>query len=118
MTVQEYLLQVKDIDLRIRSLEGELNDTVCEEDEDYASELRARIAVDIELYKKLRVRIREQIQQLRDNRSVVLLTEYYVRGKSWEQVAAALDMKSIKHVREGLHSKALEQFSEKFENYF
>lgn len=115
MNVQDYLMQIKDIDLRIRSLEGELHDSSAEEDAEYADELRDRIEADIERCKEIRIRIRDQIQQLRDNRSVILLTEYYVRGRSWEQVAAALDLKSVKNVREGLHNKALEQFSKKFE---
>ena len=118
MTAQEYLMQIKDIDLRIRSLEGELNDSDAEEDEEYADELRARIESDIERYKGLRTAIREQIQQLRDNRSATLLTEYYVRGRSWEQVAAALDMKDVRNVRRGMHKKALKQFSNLFLNNY
>ena len=117
MNVQDYLMQIKDIDLRIRSLEGELHDSCAEEDAGYADELRDRIEADIERCKEIRIRIRDQIQQLRDNRSVILLTEYYVRGRSWEQVAAALDLKSVKNVREGLHNKALEQFLKKFGKY-
>lgn len=118
MTTQEYLMQVKDIDLRIRSLEGELNDSDNEEDEEYAEELRKRIESDIEQYKKLRTTIREQIQQLKDNRSAVLLTEYYVRGRSWEQVAAALDMRDVRNVRKGMHKKALLLFSNLFQNIY
>lgn len=118
MTTQEYLMQIKDIDLRIRSLEGELDDSDVEEDEEYADELRARILSDMERYKELRFVIREQIQELKDNRSATLLTEYYLRGRSWDQVAAALGMKSVKNVRTGMHTKALEQFSELFQNIY
>lgn len=118
MTTQEYLMQVKDIDLRIRSLEGELNDSDNEEDEEYAEELRNRIESNIEQYKELRTTIREQIQQLKDNRSAVLLTEYYVRGRSWEQVAAALDMRDVRNVRKGMHKKALQLFSNLFQNIY
>lgn len=113
MTTVEYLSQIKDIDLRIRSLEGELHD-IADEDEEYADELSERIRSDVEHLKRVRLMIREQIQGLGDNRSIVLLTEYYVRGKSWEQVAAALNLRSIKNVREGAHRKALNLFEEKY----
>ncbi|MBR4627770.1 MAG: hypothetical protein IKO47_08740 [Ruminococcus sp.] len=115
LTTVEYLSQIKDIDLRIRSLEGELHDTECEADKEYQEELISRIRADIEKYKRIKLTIRQQIQELGDNRSSVLLTEYYVRGKSWEQVADALGMKSIKHVREGMHKRAIELFSKKYE---
>lgn len=117
LTTVEYLSQIKDIDLRIRSLEGELND-ISEEDEEYADELCERIRADVNRLKKVRLMIRDQIQGLGDNRSVVLLMEYYVRGKSWEQVTAAVGMKSVKHVRTGMHIKALRQFESKYKKFF
>ncbi len=118
MTVIEYLNQVKDIDLRIRSLEGELADSCSEDDAEYAEELRSRIEENLAICKELRLKIREEIQHLGDNRSCVLLTEYYIRGRSWEDVAAALDKKSVKHVREGMHQRALNLFSEKYSKIF
>lgn len=118
MNAEEYLEQVKNIDLRIRSLEGELNDSQAEEDTEYAEELRDRIAASIRTYKELKLRIRDEIQQIKDNRLSTLLTEFYIRGKSWEDVTAALGMRSVKNVREGLHKKALEAFEKKFQNNF
>ena len=48
MTPEDYLMQVKDISLRIRSLEGELSDAKREKDTEYAAELERRIKEDIE----------------------------------------------------------------------
>lgn len=115
MNAEEYLEQVKNIDLRIRSLEGELSDSQAEEDTEYAEELRDRITASITTYKELKLRIRDEIQQIKDNRLSTLLTEFYIRGKSWEDVTAALGMRSVKNVREGLHKKALEAFERKFQ---
>ena len=57
MTPEDYLMQIKDISLRIKSLEGELRDAEAEEDAEYAEELSARISADIVRYKELRLRI-------------------------------------------------------------
>ena len=54
MTPEMYLMQVKDIDLRIRSLKGELKDAENENDEVYAEELRKRINEDIKRYKEIK----------------------------------------------------------------
>lgn len=118
VTVEEYILQVKDIDLRIRSLEGELHDSEAESDAEYAVELQRRIKADIAKFKQLKLQIREEIQQLRDNRYSTLLIEYYIRGKSWEQVAQALDMKDTKNVRDSMRRRALEAFEKKFTKRF
>lgn len=118
MTAETYLMQVKDIDLRIRSLQGELKDCANEGDEKYAQELRSRINTDIEQYKKLKLRIREEIQLLRDNRLSTLLSEYYIRGRSWEQVTEALGKKDIKNVRTTLHEKALKLFEETYQKKY
>lgn len=118
MTPEDYLMQIKDISLRIKSLEGELRDAEAEEDAEYAEELSARISADIVRYKELRLRIRDEIQQIGDNKLSCLLTEYYVRGKTWEMVAEALGVKSTKNVREGLHAKALKLFAATFPKYF
>ena len=118
MTPEEYIMQVKDIDLRIRSLEGELQDAEAENDTEYAEELRASINADIQKYKELKLRIREEIQQLKDNKLSALLIEYYIRGRSWEQVAFVLDCKSVKNVREGLRKRALQAFRDKYPQYF
>lgn len=118
MTPEDYLMQVKDIDLRIRSLEGELHDSEAENDTEYAEELRRRIKVGIAKHKELKLRIREEIQQIGDNRYSTLLTEYYIRGRTWEQVAEALNVKSIKNTRENLRAAALKSFAAHFPKYF
>ena len=118
MTPEDYLMQVKDIDLRIRSLEGELHDAEAEDDTEYAEELKSRIRTDIEKHKELKMRIRAEIQEIGDHRLSTLLTEYYVRGKTWEQVAEAIGMKSVKNTRENLRAAALKRFAARFPRYF
>ena len=118
MTPEMYLMQVKDIDLRIRSLKEELKDAENEHDEEYAEQLRKRITEDIEKYKGLKLRIRDEIQQIGDTKLSILLTEYYVRGRRWEDVTEAVGMKSVKNVREGMHTRALKQFAAQFPKYF
>ena len=118
ITPEEYLMQIKDIGLRIKSLEGELRDTEAEEDAEYAEELSTRISEDIARYKELRLRIRDEIQQISDNRLSCLLTEYYVRGKTWEMVAEAIGVKDAKWTRTRLHDKALKLFTSTFPKYF
>lgn len=118
MTPEDYLMQVKNIDLRICSLQGELHDAEKEKDSDYAKELRKQIEDDIAKHKELKLRIRNEIQQLPDNRLSTLLIEYYVRGKSWEQVAIALGLKDEKNVRNALRPRALKLFASYFPKYF
>lgn len=110
MTPEEYLVQVKDIDLRIRSLEDELLLANREDDTEYAEQITDQIEHDISCYKKIKQKIRNEIQQVKDNRLSTLLMEYYVKGKSWEMVTEAIGMKSVKNVRENLHKKALKAF--------
>lgn len=118
MTPEDYLMQVKNIDLRIRTLQGELHDAENEDDTEYAEELRKHITSDIEKHKEVKFRIRDEIQQIGDNRLSTLLTEYYIRGKSWEQVTEALSLKDPKWVRTRLHEKALKLFASFYPKYF
>lgn len=118
MTPEMYLMQVKDIDLRIRSLKGELKDAENEKDEEYAEKLQKQINEDIERYKELRLRIRMEIQQIGDTKLSILLMEYYVRGRRWEEVAEAVDMKDVKNVRMGMHERALKKFASCFPQKF
>lgn len=118
MTPEDYLMQVKNIDLRIRTLQGELHDAESEEDTEYAEELRKHIKADIEKHKEIKLRIRDEIQQINDHRLSTLLTEYYIRGRSWEQVAEALNVKSVKNTRENLRAAALKAFAAQFPKYF
>ena len=118
MTPEEYLMQVKNIDLRISSLAGELHDAEKEKDTEYAKELKQHIEADLLRYKELKLRIRDEIQQIGDHRLSTLLTEYYIRGKSWEMVAAALGLKDEKNVRTTLRERALKLFAAHFPKYF
>lgn len=118
MKAENYLMQVKDIDLRIRSLQGELKDCDAEDDEDFARELRSRIYSDLEQHKRLKVQIREEIQALGNNLYSTLLSEYYIRGRSWEQVAQALGKKDVKNVRLNIHSRALKAFEKAYPKVF
>lgn len=110
MTVEEYLSQITDIDLRIRSLESEFDDAEDECDEEYRLELQGRIVQNLEQAKKLKLRIREEIQRVPNHKLCTLLMERYVRGRSWEQVADALGIQSEKYAREGLRVKAIVAF--------
>lgn len=118
ITPEDYLMQVKNIDLRISSLEGELHDVEKENDTEYAEELKQHIQADLQKYKEIKLRIRNEIQQLPDNRLSTLLIEYYVKGKSWEMVAAALGLKDEKNVRLSLREKALKLFAAHYPKYF
>ena len=118
MTPEDYLMQVKDIDLRIRSLKGELQDTEAEGDTEYAEELRRRIRANISHFEELKLTIHDEIQQIGDHKLSALLTEYYIRGRTWEQVAETLGVRSVKNVRECLRAKALKLFAAQFPKYF
>lgn len=118
MTPEDYLMQVKNIDLRLSSLEAELRAANRERDTEYAEQLRERIKTDIECYKELKMRIRSEIQQINDNRLSTLLMEYYIRGNTWEMVAEAIGIKDSKWVRTRLREKALKLFAATYPKYF
>ena len=118
ITPEDYLMQVKNIDLRISSLEGELHDAEKEHDTEYIEELKQHIQADLQRYKEIKLRIRDEIQQLPDHKLSTLLTEYYIRGKTWEMVAEAIGVKDAKWVRTRLHEKALKLFAGTFPKYF
>lgn len=118
MTPEMYLMQVKDIDLRIRSLQGELKDAENENDEGYADYLRKKIGTEVEQYTKTKIKIHDEIMQIKDNKLGTLLSEYYLRGKSWEQVTHAIGHSDPKWVRTRLREKALKLFAANFPEYF
>lgn len=118
MTPEDYLMQVKNIDLRLSSLEAELRAANRERDTEYAEQLREQIKTDIECYKELKMRIRSEIQQINDNRLSTLLMEYYIRGNTWEMVAEAIGIKDSKWVRTRLREKALKLFAATYPKYF
>lgn len=118
MTPEDYLMQVKNIKLRVKALKGELKGAEALKDPAYAYLLRERIESDLLKYEKLELRIRDEIHEIEDNKLSALLIEYYVLGKSWEQVAEALGVKSIKNTRENLRAAALKAFAAKHPEYF
>ena len=118
MTPEEYLMQVKNIKLRIKALKGELRDAENEKDANYARTLRERIKDDIDKYEELQLKIRDEIHEIEDHKLSALLIEYYVLGNSWEGVAEALDVKSVKNTRENLRAAALKAFAAKHPQYF
>ena len=118
ITVEEYLMQVRNIDLRISSLESERAAARRERDTEYAEKLRGIIDADLKRYKELKLRIREEILHLPDSRLSTLLMEYYIRGNTWEMVAAAINISDAKWVRTMLHEKALKLFVATYPKYF
>lgn len=117
MTPEQYLMQVRNINLRIRSLNGELKDAENENDEEYAKLLKEQIQKDIDKFKELKLRIRNEIGKIKDHRMSALLTNYYVRDMSWEMVAAELNMNE-KYVRDKLREKAIRAFASENPTYF
>ena len=61
----------------------------------------------------LKREVRGKINQLDDNRYVLILTEYYINGKTWEKVAEDNNF-SDRHVRR-LHGWALQAFRKKYD---
>lgn len=112
MTAKEYLEQIENIDVRIKSLamqEYRLRNK--QGDEKSLKELIGLIKnlrnESIELQKK----ITAEIYSLKDNRYSVLLAEKYLNGATWEEITLMLGYKDEKYVRTTLHSKALKEFA-------
>lgn len=111
MTAKEYLEQIENIDVRIKSLamqEYRLRNK--QGDEKPLKELIGLIEnlrnESIELQKK----ITAEIYSLKDNRYSVLLAEKYLNGATWEEIATSLGYNSVKYVRTVMFPKALAEF--------
>lgn len=108
MTTKEYLEQVENIDIRIKSLamqERRLRNK--QGDEKSLQELINNLRDEsIELQKK----ITAEIYSMKDNRYSALLAEKYLNGATWEQIAASLGYNSVKYVRKVLFPRALAEF--------
>ena len=72
--------------------------------------LEAEINAEIDRYTELKVKAREMISQLPNDRHRAILTEYYLNHKTWEQVAEYMNI-SNRHAKR-LHGWALQEFSE------
>ncbi|MEE0874157.1 MAG: DUF1492 domain-containing protein [Ruminococcus sp.] len=75
---------------------------------DYQLEIRAEIARLISLKKE----IHGKINQLSKPMYVGVLTEYYINGKTWQDIAEGLDL-SERHIYR-IHGNALNEFRKKF----
>lgn len=111
MTAKEYLEQIENIDVKIKSLDMQERRLRNKQgDEKSSQELCGLINnlrnESIELQKK----ITAEIYSLKDNRYSVLLAEKYLNGATWEQIATSLGYNSVKYVRKVMFPNALTEF--------
>lgn len=71
--------------------------------------LEEQINNEIDNYTEQKVKARELISGLSDDRYKAVLTEYYLNTKTWEQVADSMNV-SNRHVTR-IHGWALKEFS-------
>lgn len=72
-------------------------------------DLQAEISSEIDSLVELKAEARNQINQLSDERFIIVLTDYYINCKTWEQVAKDNGY-SLRYIFK-LHGKALRTFS-------
>ena len=75
-------------------------------------DLQNKINSEIDSLLELKSEVRNKINQLSDERFIVVLTDYYINCKTWEQVAKDNYFNS-RYVYK-LHGQALQDFREKF----
>jgi len=98
----------------ILSIRGQLRDMEDDVDPEYIERLKS----DLERFEQLKLRVHDEVLQIKDNKYKVLLMEYYIRNRTWEQTAMALNAKSVKNTRENLREAAFKAFAAKFPQYF
>lgn len=112
MTAKEYLEQIENIDIRIKSLamqkrrlnnRGWNNDEMRELEQDI-ERLKAN-------YISLQKKITKEIYSMTNHAYASLLSAKYLSGATWEEITLMLGYKDEKYVRTTLHSKALKEFS-------
>lgn len=111
MTSKEYLEQVEGIEFRIKALamqERRLRNR--QGNEQSLQELRELIQELEEKYIGIQKKITEEIHSIKDNRYSTLLSERYLNGTSWVQIAEDLGYSSAKYVRKVIYPKALKEF--------
>lgn len=111
MTTKEYLEQIEDIDIRIKSLimqERQLRNK--QGDEKSLQELKNLINDLREDSIKLQKKITVEIYSMKNNRYSALLAEKYLNGATWEQIAVRLGYSSAKYVRTVIFPRALTEF--------
>lgn len=134
MTAKEYLNAVRLINKRINVKSDELyhlqmniarispqttNDRVQSSSDndpmkivDKIVDLRNEINAEIDELVDLKIAVRAKINQLSDERFVIILTDYYINCKTWEQVATD-NHYDIRYVFK-LHDHALMEFEKNF----
>lgn len=75
-------------------------------------DLQNKINSEIDSLLELKSEVRNKINQLSDERFIVVLTDYYINCKTWEQVAKDNNY-TDRHVYR-LHGLALQNFRKKF----
>lgn len=111
MTAKEYLEQIENIDIRIKSLvmqERQLRNK--KGDEKSLQELKDLIDDLREDSIKLQRKITIEIYSMKNNRYSALLAEKYLNGATWEQIAVSLEYSSAKYVRAVMFPRALAEF--------
>jgi hypothetical protein len=111
MTAKEYLEQIENIDIRLRSLEKQRNHLRSKEgNEKSLQELRKLIDDLREESVQLQKKITVEIYSMKNNIYSGLLAEKYLCGATWECIAVDLGYNSVKYVREVVFPKALAEF--------
>ena len=90
MNLNEYLLRIKKIDARIESLSENEAD-------------RERF----ERFQAFRDSVKADIDSIPDNTLAVIIEEYYVKDKTWEEIAVLLGYKDPRYVKGTLKERAL-----------
>lgn len=97
MTVKQYLLGVRNIEMRIASLD------------DYPQE-QAKL-------REFKGIVANQIHGLHDNRHAALLEYRYLKGLTWGEVTDRLGYYDADYVRRCLHAASLKEFEQQYPHY-
>ena len=90
MDLNEYLLRIKKIDARI--------DTLSESEADKER---------YERFKAFRDSVKEDIDSIADSTLAVIIEDYYVKDKTWEEISAKLGYRDPRYVKGTLKERAL-----------
>lgn len=132
MTTKEYLEQVTGIELRIRSLEENIER--CRERAEkmtpsysgspggsgQSDKISGNVGEKIDLeetlkellheFKSFEKRVTLEIHRIRNNTFATLLEDKYINGLTWDQITEKLGYMDSDYVRKELHCKALRDF--------
>ncbi len=111
MTNKEYLEQVENIDMKIKSLAmQEVYLRNKRGSEKSLHELRDLIENMSEKFIELQKKITVEIYSMKNSMYSAILGAKYLSGATWEEVAAMIGYSDVKYVRTVLHEKALKEF--------